>query len=146
MNGGTWQGLFEAYWQNYVKARIPAQAFDKMNENFFRTTFASRVWDFLPKYYSVETEYNTPEGRCDFLAIPKPGFDKPACLIEFKYFTAGEVERRNLLGRSAPDEETVAQTKHYCESLPRRPGWRSPIVTYVVEVCSSRGYNWFEIA
>ena len=57
----------------------------------------------------------------------------------------GEVERRNLLGRSAPDEETVAQAKHYRESLPRRPGWRSPIVTYVVEVCSSRGYNWFEI-
>ena len=146
VNGGTWQGLFEAYWQNYVKARIPAQAFDKMNENFFRTTFASRVWDFLPRYYSVETEYNTPEGRCDFLAIPKPGFDKPACLIEFKYFKMGEVKKGKLLGRQTPDEETVAQAKHYRESLPRRPGWRSPIVTYVVEVCSSRGYNWFEIA
>ena len=145
VNGGTWQGLFEAYWQNYVKARIPAQAFDKMNENFFRTTFASRVWDFLPRYYSVETEYNTPEGRCDFLAIPKPGFDKPACLIEFKYFKMGEVKKGKLLGRKTPDEETVAQAKHYRESLPRRPGWRSPIVTYVVEVCSSRGYNWFEI-
>ena len=145
-NGGTWQNLFEQFWLYYVKARIPAQAFNKMNENFFRTTFASRVWDCVPMYYSIETKYNTPEGRCDFLAIPKPGFDKPACLIEFKYFTAGEVERRNLLGRSAPDEETVAQAKHYCESLPRRPGWRSPIVTYVVEVCSSRGYNWFEIA
>ena len=22
---------------------------------------------------------------------------------------------------------------------------KTPIVTYVVEVCSSRGYNWFEI-
>ena len=145
-NGGTWQNLFEQFWLYYVKARLPAQAFDKMNENFFRTTFASRVWDVLPMYYSIETEDNTPEGRCDFLAIPKPGFDKPACLIEFKYFTAGEVERRNLLGRSAPDEETVAQTKRYRESLPRRPGWRALIVTYVVEVCSSRGYNWFEIA
>ncbi len=41
---------------------------------------------------------------------------------------------------------TGHKAKHYRESLPRRPGWRAPIVTYVVEVCSSRGYNWFEIA
>ena len=41
---------------------------------------------------------------------------------------------------------TGYKAKHYRESLPRRPGWRSTIVTYVVEVCSSRGYNWFEIA
>ena len=146
LNGGTWQALFEAYWQHYVKARIPAQAFDKINENFFRTTFASRVWDVLPRYYSIETEYNTPEGRCDFLAIPKPGFDKPACLVEFKYFKANEVKKGKLLGRATPDEETVAQAKRYRTSLPRRPGWRSEIVTYVVEVCSRRGYNWFEIA
>ena len=145
-NGGTWQEVFETYWQHYVKARIPAQAFDKMNENFFRTTFASRVWDVLPKFYSIETEYNTPEGRCDFLAIPKPGFDKPACLIEFKYFKMGEVKKGKLFGRKTSDEETTQQAKHYRESLSRRPGWRSPIVTYVVEVCSSRGYNWFEIA
>ena len=146
MDGGTWQALFDAYWQHYVKARIPAQAFDKINENFFRTTFASRVWDVLPRYYSIETEFNTPEGRCDFLAIPKPGFAKPACLIEFKYFKASEVKKGKLLGRKTPDEETVAQAKRYRESLPRRPGWRSEIVTYVVEVCSRRGYNWFEIA
>ena len=41
---------------------------------------------------------------------------------------------------------TGYKAKHYRESLPRRLGWRSTIVTYVVEVCSSRGYNWFEIA
>ncbi len=143
---GTWQALFEAYWQFYVKARIPAQAFDKMNENFFRTTFASRTWDVLPMYYSIETEYNTPEGRCDFLAIPKAGFNKSACLIEFKYFTASEVEKHNLLGRTTPDEETVEQAKHYRESLARRPYLHCPIETYVVEVCSSRGYNWFVIS
>ena len=146
LNGGTWQALFETYWHHYVKARIPAQAFDKINENFFRTTFASRVWDVLPRYYSIETEYNTPEGRCDFLAIPKPGFGKPACLIEFKYFKAAEVKKGKLLGRATPDAETVAQAKRYRASLPRRSGWRSEIVTYVVEVCSRRGYNWFEIA
>ena len=40
------KSLFDAYWLHYVKARIPAQAFDKMNENFFRTTFTSRRPDW----------------------------------------------------------------------------------------------------
>ena len=145
LNGGTWRGLFEAYWQHFVKARIPAQAFDKMNENFFRTTFASRTWDYLPMYYSIETEYNTPEGRCDFLAVPKPGFAKPACLIEFKYFTNAEAAREKILGRATPDAETVAQAKRYRDALPRRPGWNHPVETYVVEVCGNRGYNWFAV-
>lgn len=145
LNGGTWHGLFEAFWQYYVKARIPAQAFDQMNENFFRTTFASRTWDYLPMYYSIETEYNTPEGRCDFLAVPKPGFAKPACLVEFKYFTNAAAERGNILGRATPDAETVAQARRYRDSLPRRPGWNHPVETYVVEVCGNRGYNWFAV-
>ena len=143
---GTWRNLFEQFWLYYVKARIPAQAFDQMNENFFRTTFASRTWDVLPMYYSVETEYNTPEGRCDFLAVPKPGFAKPACLVEFKYFTNAAAERGKILGRATPDAETVAQAKRYRDSLPRRPGWKHPVETYVVEVCGNRGYNWFAIA
>lgn len=145
LNGGTWHGLFEAFWQYYVKARIPAQAFDQMNENFFRTTFASRTWDYLPMYYSIETEYNTPEGRCDFLAVPKPGFAKPACLVEFKYFTNAAAERGNVLGRTTPDAETVAQARRYRDALPRRPGWNHPVETYVVEVCGNRGYNWFAV-
>ena len=74
LGNGSWRDVFDAFWLHYVKARIPAQAFDKMNENFFRTTFTSRCLDWLAGYYSFETEYNSPEGRCDFLAIPKPGF------------------------------------------------------------------------
>ena len=78
LGDGSWKNLFDAYWQHYVKARIPAQAFDKINENFFRTTFTSRCLDVLPMFYSFETEYNSSEGRCDFLAIPKPGVAKPS--------------------------------------------------------------------
>ena len=145
LDGGTWRELFEQFWIHYVKARLPAQAFDQVNENFFRTTFASRTWDVLPMYYSVETEYNTPEGRCDFLAVPKPGLAKPAMLVEFKYFTGAEADRRHLLGRAEPDAETAAQAARYRASLFRRPGWNHPVEAAVVEVCGSRGYNWFDV-
>ena len=142
---GTWREIFEAYWQQYVKARIPAQAFDKMNENFFRTTFTSRCMDYLTTFYSFETEYNSSEGRCDFLAIPKPGVAKPAQLVEFKYFTNAAAEKGNVLGRAEPDAETVEQALAYCKALARRPDWNHPIAAAVVEVCGNTGYNWFDL-
>ena len=142
---GTWHGIFEAYWQQYVKARIPSQAFDKMNENFFRTTFTSRCMDVLPMFYSFETEYNSSEGRCDFLAIPKLGVAKPAQLVEFKYFTNAAAEKGNVLGRAEPDAETVEQAFAYCKALARRPDWNHPIAATVVEVCGNTGYNWFDL-
>ena len=142
---GSWRDVFDAYWQHYVKARIPAQAFDKMNENFFRTTFTSRCLDVLPMFYSFETEYNSSEGRCDFLAVPKPGMAKPAQLVEFKYFTNAAAERGKILGREEPDAETVAQAFAYREALARRPDWNHPIKATVVEVCGNSGYNWFDL-
>ena len=145
LGDGSWKNLFDAYWQHYVKARIPAQAFDKINENFFRTTFTSRCLDVLPMFYSFETEYNSSEGRCDFLAIPKPGVAKPAQLVEFKYFTNAAAEKGNVLGRDTPDAETVEQTLAYRTALGRRPDWNHPIAATVVEVCGSAGYNWFDL-
>ncbi len=142
---GTWHGIFDAYWQQYVKARIPAQAFDKMNENFFRTTFTSRCMDVLPMFYSFETEYNSSEGRCDFLAIPKPGVAKPAQLVEFKYFTNAAAGKGKVLGRTEPDAETAEQAFAYRKALARRPDWNHPIAVTVVEVCGSTGYNWFDL-
>ena len=146
LKDGTWKALFDAYWQHYVKARIPAQAFDKMNENFFRTTFTSRCLDALASHYSFETEYNSSEGRCDFLAIPKPGSPRPAMLVEFKYFTNAAAEKGKVLGRGEPDAETVEQALAYRKALARRPDWNHPIAVAVVEVCGSEGYNWFGLS
>ena len=145
MNGGTWANVFEQFWLYYVKARIPAQAYDKMNENFFRTTFASRTWDALPMFYTIEMEYNTPAGRCDFLAVPKPGLAKSAMLVEFKYFRGDEARRLHAADRRDPDAETLAQARRYRDSLPTRPDWSHAVETAVVEVYGSLGYRWFPV-
>ena len=145
MNGGTWANVFEQFWLYYVKARIPAQAYDKMNENFFRTTFASRTWDALPMFYTIEMEYNTPAGRCDFLAVPKPGLAKSAMLVEFKYFRGDEARRLHAAERREPDAETLAQARRYRDSLPARPDWSHAVETAVVEVYGSLGYRWFPV-
>ena len=96
-------------------------------------------------FYSFETEYNSSEGRCDFLAIPKPGVAKPAQLVEFKYFTNEAAEKGKVLGREEPDAETVRQALDYRKALARRPDWNHEIATTVVEVCGSAGYNWFDL-
>ena len=145
MNGGTWANVFEQFWLYYVKARIPAQAYDKMNENFFRTTFASRTWDALPMFYTIEMGYNTPAGRCDFLAVPKPGLAKSAMLVEFKYFRGDEARRLHAADRREPDAETLAQARRYRDSLPARPDWSHAVETAVVEVYGSLGYRWFPV-
>ena len=116
-----------------------------MNENFFRTTFTSRCLDWLADFYSFETEYNSSEGRCDFLAVPKVGSPKPAQLVEFKYFTNAAAEKGKILGRDTPDAETVAQALAYREALARRPDWNHEIAVTVVEVCGNAGYNWFDV-
>ena len=145
-NGGTWANVFEQFWQHYVKARIPAQAFDKMNENFFRTTFASRTWDALPMFYTIEIEYNGPAGRCDFLATPKPGLAKGAMLVEFKYFTKQDGAARLCADKARePDAETLAQARRYRDSLLARPDWRHAVETAVVEVYGNLGYRWFPV-
>ena len=84
-------------------------------------------------------------GRCDFLAIPKPGVAKPAQLIEFKYFTNATAEKGKVFGRTTPDAETVEQALAYRKALARRPDWNHPILTAVVEVCGNAGCNWFDL-
>ena len=144
VNGGTWANVFEQFWQHYVKARIPAQAFDKMNENFFRTTFASRCMDAMPMVYSVWSEFNVSAGRIDFLASPKPGTNLRACLIEFKYMNCAEADRTHLLGKDHPEPADVKQTMDYFESLVRDPNWTHgrEVEVVIVEVAGNRGYNW----
>ena len=145
MNGGTWANVFEQFWLYYVKARIPAQAYDKMNENFFRTTFASRTWDALPMFYTIEMEYNTPAGRCDFLAVPKPGLDKSACLIEFKYYAGAAARTRFGAENPSPDAAALAQVRGYRDALAARPGWNHAVEAAVVEIYSNLGYRWFPV-
>jgi len=162
LGDGTWRDVFEQFWRHYVKARIPVQSFDKINENFFRTAFTSRCLDAMTPFYSFETEYNTPEGRCDFLAIPKPGCAKRALLIEFKYFTKKELLRRAAAqkGRKATEDrtrpvkatppkahpETKAQALAYRDAVTRKPDWGGvPLDAVVVEIRSNRGYDWIPV-
>lgn len=145
LSDGTWENLFGQFWLYYVKARVPAQAYDQMNENFFRTTFASRAWEAMAMFYTIEMEYNTPAGRCDLLAVPKPGLDKSACLIEFKYYAGAAARTRFGAENPSPDAAALAQVRGYRDALAARPGWNHAVEAAVVEIYSNLGYRWFPV-
>ena len=81
----------EPLFHNYVKeylGQLPAQAFDKMNENFIRCSFFELLSRYLSNCYTFAIEQNLPSGRADLVltGIPGTSFHNDCRIIEFKYF------------------------------------------------------------
>jgi hypothetical protein len=116
-----WATLFAGYWQQYV-GQIPAQAFDKANENFFRTTFYELCTRYLSPDFMFAIEVNHASGRSDWEAIGRAGtpFENQASLIEFKHVSIKEGKRLGLARWTAPRPEDVEQVDRYAQSLKRR--------------------------
>lgn len=81
----------EPLFHNYVKeylGQLPAQAFDKMNENFIHCSFFELLSRYLSNCYTFAIEQNLPSGRADLVLTGIPGtpFHNDCRIIEFKYF------------------------------------------------------------
>ena len=81
----------EPLFHNYVKeylGQLPAQAFDKMNENFIRCSFFELLSRYLSNCYTFAIEQNLPSGRADLVltGIPGTSFHNDCRIIEFKYY------------------------------------------------------------
>ena len=115
------KALFEGYWELYV-GQIPAQAFDKVNENFVRTTFYELCTRYLSPDFLFAIEVNHPSGRSDWEAIgrPRTQFENQALLIEFKHFSRTEGERQGVLGWAEARPEDIAQVTGYAGDLKQR--------------------------
>jgi hypothetical protein len=121
LNDHDWAALFAGYWDNYV-GQIPAQAFDKANENFFRTTFYELCTRYLSPDFMFAIEVNHATGRSDWEAIGRAGtpFEKQAELIEFKHVSTKEGKRLGVSRWSEPRAEDVEQVSQYAQDLQRR--------------------------
>lgn len=140
-----WSGLFAGYWKQYV-GQIPAQAFDKANENFFRTTFYELCTRYLSPDFSFAIEVNHPSGRSDFEAIGRAGsgFAGQAVLLEFKHFPKAEAGRLGLATLAQPFPEEVAQVDRYAGDLKRKyPGLI--VHRQVVYTIGAQSYRFFQL-
>jgi hypothetical protein len=115
-----WAALFAGYWRQYI-GQIPAQAFDKANENFFRTTFYELCTRYLSRYFMFAIEVNRASGRSDWEAIGRPGtpFENQAALIEFKHYPQSKATTLGVLDWTEPPPDAVEQLNAYAADLQR---------------------------
>jgi len=140
------EALFGAYWERYV-GQIPAQAFDKVNENFYRTTFYELCNRYLPRHLVFSIEVNHPSGRSDWEAMGRSekDFRNQALLIEFKHFSAEEAKRLGVADWTEPLPEDVEQVSAYAADIRSRyPEYA--VRRHAVYTISHTGFRFFTIA
>jgi len=137
--------LFAGYWTTYV-GQIPAQAFDKMNENFFRTSFYELCTRYLSRYFTFAIEANRPSGRSDMEILGKyhTEYKDIHQLIEFKYFTKQEAKKRGIEELTEPFPEDVEQLNGYEADVNSQfPTHQTS--KHIIYIISNDGFKYFTV-
>ena len=139
------KALFAGYWNVYL-AQVPAQAFDKMNENFFRTTFYEICQRYLSFDITFLIEVNRRHGRSDFEAWGRAdsAFAGRAWVIEFKHFSAAEAKKVGVAKWSEARPEDAEQVRTYAADLEHdHPEFKTQCL--MVYTISSREFRIFDV-
>lgn len=124
--------------------QFPAQAFDKMNENFIRCSLFELCSRYMSHAYTFALEQNLPSGRSDleFTGVRGTSFLKDDRIVEFNYFKVGDEKR--VMGLSAPYTADVEQVKGYAQDvLTKFPYYN--VRTFVVYIVGNKGYRFWEV-
>ena len=145
LNDHDFSKVFAGYWKTYV-GQIPAQAFDKANENFFRTTFFEICTRYLARKYIFSIEVNYPSGRADFEAIGRhdTAFFNKGMIAEFKHFSKAEGKSNGILQRTEPFEDDIEQVSRYVGDLQKKyPHMK--IERYLIYTIGAQDYRFFSL-
>ncbi len=150
-----WSVLFEGFGKRYLGI-LPAQAYERANENFFRSTFYLLFNELMQDDYVVRIEDNVPGGRCDLTAVGTPNGIDPstAVVVEFKHYTRAEMKSRfakakknkkgvPLLARAPKD--AVEQVRGYAADFAREHPHHT-VLKYVVCYFSTKGYRLWKVS
>jgi hypothetical protein len=135
--------LVENYFKEYL-GLFPAQAFDKINENFIRCSFFELTSRYLSDCYTFAIEPNLPSGRADLVLNGMLGtsFHNDCRVVEFKYFKAKEAAKVRAL--KAAREEDVEQVKGYARDIHTQfPDFK--VRTYVTYIAANKVCKVWEV-
>jgi len=140
--------LFADYWRLYV-SQLPEAIFQKMNENFYRTTFYELCQRFLSPYFTWNVERSYPKGKSDLEFVGKyhEQFAGLRYVIEFKYYSAAEFKqkfKRTRLENFKLQVEDTAQIAGYVEGLHTEYP-QAQIQQFVIYCIGHQGFRVFEI-
>lgn len=138
--------VFEPLFYNYVEkylGQFPAQAFDKINENFIRCSFFEVLSRYLSNCYTFAIEQNLPSGRADLVltGIPGTSFYNDCRIVEFKYFKASDCSKVEAI--ESPREEDIVQVNQYASDIHTMfPDY--VITTYVAYLSANKAAKIFK--
>ena len=104
--------LFTGFYQTYL-GQFPAQAWDKINENFVRCTFYEICTRYLSRWFTFSMEVNYPSGRSDWEMTGKyhTKYKDTKTIIEFKYVPTKDADK--VLSLKKPLEADAAKVLAY---------------------------------
>lgn len=143
MKDGQIEALVQNYFEKYL-GQFPAQAFDKMNENFVLCSFFDLVSRHLSSWYTFSVEFNLPSGRLVFWMTGKSETVRrnDDRIIEFKYFKSKEAAK--VKASAKPDEESVKQVKAYAKDV--NDMFPEHVVrTHVCYICANKAWKCREV-
>lgn len=139
--------LFKGYWDLYV-SQLPEAIFQKVNENFYRTTFYELCSRYLSGWFTWNVERSYSKGRTDLEFVGKfhERFAGMRWVIGFRYFSNHEFEK---LGTSIEKfglrAEDTDQIFGYTEGL-KTEYPEADISQFVIYCFGNRGYRVFQIS
>ena len=146
LNNPDLKKLFADYWQLYV-GQLPEAVFNRVNENFYRTTFYELCSRYLSTWFTWNLERSYPKGRSDLEFVGKyhEKFAGIRWVIEFKYFSNTEWSRMNTSIEvfTVRDEDTK-QILGYKEGL-RYEYPQAHIQMFVIYCIGNQGFKVIEV-
>ncbi len=139
------ENLFSGYWKVYI-GQIPAQAFDKANENFFRTTFYELCRRHLSLDFVFNIEVNYPCGRSDWELLGKPHtkYKNIKYVAEFKHFTVADGKKKKIMTLEKPFDADITQVTKYADEILKDFPYYT-VTRYVIYTIASSEYQVFKI-
>ncbi|MGV8110497.1 ATP-binding protein [Methanospirillum sp.] len=145
LNNPDLKKLFADYWQLYV-GQLPEAVFNRVNENFYRTTFYELCSRYLSTWFTWNLERSYPKGRSDLEFVGKyhEKFAGIRWVIEFKYFSNTEWSRMNtsIEDFTVRDEDTK-QILGYAEGL-RYEYPQAHVQMFVIYCIGNQGFKVIE--
>lgn len=139
--------LFAGYWREYV-SQLPEAIFQKVNENFYRTTFYELCSRYLSRWFSWHVERSYPQGKSDLEFVGKYNekYANLRWIIEFKYYSNTEFKTFDTtMDAFQLQPEDTQQIAGYAEGL-RHEFPRAQIEQYVIYCIGNQGFRVFRVA
>lgn len=138
--------LFAGYWREYV-SQLPEAVFQKMNENFYRTTFYELCRRYLSRWFTWHVERSYPSGRSDLEFVGKFNecYAGLRWVIEFKYYSNTEFAKfKTPIKDFQLQIEDTQQIAGYVEGL-KTEYPEAHISQFVIYCFGNQGFRIFEV-